>query len=49
MLDQEKETRVQNLCRMVASTCQPNNIWRLSSRGGKKIHRAARSWSITKK
>ncbi|KAF2531803.1 hypothetical protein F2Q70_00033588 [Brassica cretica] len=41
MLDQEKETRVQNLCRMVASTCQPNNIWRLSSRGGKKIHRAA--------
>ncbi|KAH0871816.1 hypothetical protein HID58_078838, partial [Brassica napus] len=52
MLDQEKETRVQNLLQdgcFYSSTCQPNNIRRLSSRGGKKIHRAARSWSITKK
>ncbi|CAN6851036.1 unnamed protein product [Brassica oleracea] len=42
MLDQEKETRVQNLCRMVASTCQPNNIWRLSS----SIARKQQSWEF---
>ncbi|WZZ76959.1 hypothetical protein YC2023_088329 [Brassica napus] len=46
MLDQEKETRVQNLLQdgcFYSSTCQPNNIRRLSSRGGKnkKIHQAA--------